>query len=262
MAALRADPHGVLVDATTAGELSIESGDRVGSCSRSGRRARLARRSAWPACSRASPGFARRSDLVVGLGAYAAATTSRRIDFFLARTSDHSHAGLARAVAALARARAATDRRRDDGGGARQGSVESDGPRRTQPRRPRLALHAAHERRRDRDLHVRPDPAAPARVRRPARAGHARARSPLARARRGGARRLRRDPLRPARRRLLGLPARPGPAVAVHRAAVLRPAGERAGGPGACGRRRHVPVGGRAMLALRQVRPTEILREP
>ena len=46
-------------------------------------------------------GFARPPDVVVGLAAYTAATHDARAGFFLARTDDHSDAGLARAVAAL-----------------------------------------------------------------------------------------------------------------------------------------------------------------
>jgi putative ABC transport system permease protein len=46
-------------------------------------------------------GFARPPNLVVGLAAYATTASSKRVDFFLARVRDNSHAGLARAVAAL-----------------------------------------------------------------------------------------------------------------------------------------------------------------
>ena len=101
MTALRADPHGVLVDATTAGELSIESGDRVRVVLALGTPRETRRQFRVAGLFTRLAGFARPPNLVVGLGAYAAATTSRRIDYFLARTSDHSHAGLARAVAAL-----------------------------------------------------------------------------------------------------------------------------------------------------------------
>ena len=92
----------MLVDATTAGELSIESGDRVRVVLALGTpRETRAGSSAWPACSRASPASHDLRTWWWGWATYAAATTSGRIDFFLARTSDHSHAGLARAVAAL-----------------------------------------------------------------------------------------------------------------------------------------------------------------
>jgi putative ABC transport system permease protein len=101
MAALRADPHGLLVDATTAGELSIESGDRVRVVLALGTPRETRGQFRVAGLFTRLAGFARPPSLVVGLGAYAAATTSRRIDFFLASTSDHSHAGLARAVAAL-----------------------------------------------------------------------------------------------------------------------------------------------------------------
>ncbi|MDX6630196.1 MAG: putative transport system permease protein [Gaiellales bacterium] len=101
MAALRADPRGVLVAAATAEDLSLETGDRV----------RLVLALGTPRETVASfhvtglftrlAGFARPPDLVVGLGAYTGATSANRVDFFLARTDDHGHAGLARAVAAL-----------------------------------------------------------------------------------------------------------------------------------------------------------------
>jgi putative ABC transport system permease protein len=101
MAALRADPHGILVDAATADELSVEVGDRVRVVLALG----TARETRAPfrvvGLFTRLAGFERPPSLVVGLPAYAAATGSGRIDFFLARTRDHSDGGVARAVAAL-----------------------------------------------------------------------------------------------------------------------------------------------------------------
>ena len=101
MAALRADPRAILVGAATAADLSLETGDRVRvvlalgtphEASATFRVAGLLTRFA---------GFARAPDLVVGLAAYRSVTGAAPVDFFLARTRDQTHAGLARAVAAL-----------------------------------------------------------------------------------------------------------------------------------------------------------------
>ena len=47
------------------------------------------------------PGFPEGANLVVDLHRYEEATGLRHIDFFLAAVTDHTHAGLARAVATL-----------------------------------------------------------------------------------------------------------------------------------------------------------------
>jgi putative ABC transport system permease protein len=98
LAALQADPHGVLVDEATAADLSIEPGDHVRVVLDLGtaREARAEFRVAGLFTRLA--GFAHPPNVVVGLRAYG---MSRRVDFFLARASDDSHDGLARATAAL-----------------------------------------------------------------------------------------------------------------------------------------------------------------
>ena len=101
IAALRADPHGVLVDAATADDLSVETGDRVRIVLALGTSRETAAGFRVVGLLTRVAGFPRPPNLVVGLDAYAAATAARRVDFFLARTSEHGHAGLARAVAAL-----------------------------------------------------------------------------------------------------------------------------------------------------------------
>jgi putative ABC transport system permease protein len=101
MAALRADPLGALLDVPVADDLGVERGDRIAVVVAPGT-AREARRSFRVAglFTRLS-GFARPPDIVVGLGAYRAATRSDRVDFFLARGADDGHSGLVRAEAAL-----------------------------------------------------------------------------------------------------------------------------------------------------------------
>jgi putative ABC transport system permease protein len=101
MAALRADPRGLLVDAATADDLSAETGDRVRVILALGTPRETTATFRVVGLFTRFAGFARHPNLVVGLGAYTAATTAQRVDFFLARTDDHSHTGLARAVAAI-----------------------------------------------------------------------------------------------------------------------------------------------------------------
>jgi putative ABC transport system permease protein len=101
IAALRADPHGVLVDAATADDLSVETGDRVRIVLALGTSRETAGSFRVVGLLTRLAGFPQPPNLVVGLDAYAAATTVSRVDFFLARTPEHGHAGLARAVSAL-----------------------------------------------------------------------------------------------------------------------------------------------------------------
>ncbi len=101
LAALRADPRGVLVDATTAEDLGIEVGDRVRLVLALGTPRETSARLRVAALFTRFTGFARPPNVVVGLAAYTAATHDARVGFFLARTRDHSDAGLARAVSAL-----------------------------------------------------------------------------------------------------------------------------------------------------------------
>ena len=101
LAALSAHPDGVLLDAATADDLSIVRGDRIRVVLALGTgRQTVARFRVVGLFSRFT-GFARPPNLIVRLDAYAAATTSNRIDFFFARTIDHGHADLTRAMAAI-----------------------------------------------------------------------------------------------------------------------------------------------------------------
>ncbi len=101
MAALRRDPRAVLIDTRTADDFQIGTGDRV--------RVLLARGTKQQRLVKLHvvgrfdhfPGFPQGTDLVANLHGYQAATGTTAADFFLARTSGHGHAGLARAVASL-----------------------------------------------------------------------------------------------------------------------------------------------------------------
>jgi putative ABC transport system permease protein len=101
MAALAADPHGLLVDADLADELFVETGDDV--------RVVLARGTDRQTVADFHvvgrfdrlPGFPQGVSLVTTVDRYAAATGLDQVDFFLARTADAGADGLDRAVVAL-----------------------------------------------------------------------------------------------------------------------------------------------------------------
>jgi putative ABC transport system permease protein len=101
MAALRADPRGLLVGALAADDLSIERGDRVRVLLARGTKRQTVKTFHVVGLFESFPGFPQGTDLVANLDYYEAATGSHRADFFLARTEDDSDAGLASAVAAL-----------------------------------------------------------------------------------------------------------------------------------------------------------------
>lgn len=101
MKALQAERHGLLVDAATADDLAVETGDRVRVVLALGTPRQTAATFRVVGLFTRLPGFARPPNLVVNLDAYAAAATAKRVDFFLVRTTGHGHGALARAVAAL-----------------------------------------------------------------------------------------------------------------------------------------------------------------
>jgi putative ABC transport system permease protein len=101
MAELRADPRGVLVDQEKADDLGISTGDRVQILLARGTRHQRLKTFRVIGLFMNFPGFPQHTSLVVNLHYYEAATGLRRADFFLARVSDQSHAGLARAITAL-----------------------------------------------------------------------------------------------------------------------------------------------------------------
>ena len=106
LAALHADPHGILVDQATADDLSVGPGDRVRVVLAPGTARETRANFRVVGLFTRFAGFARPPNLVVGLAAYATTASSKRVDFFLARVRDNSHAGLARAIAVLRAGRA------------------------------------------------------------------------------------------------------------------------------------------------------------
>jgi putative ABC transport system permease protein len=101
MAALEADPRGLLVDSQTADEMSVERGDRVQVLLARGTKRQALEPFRVVGLFEIFPGFPQGTNLVANLDYYLAATGLRRTDFFLARTADDSHDGLTRAIAAL-----------------------------------------------------------------------------------------------------------------------------------------------------------------
>jgi len=101
MAALRADREGLLVDSQTADDLSVTTGDRVEVLLARGTKNQTLRKFHVIGRFKRFPGFPQGTNLVANLAYYRSATGLTRADFFLARTTAHDHAGLARAVAAL-----------------------------------------------------------------------------------------------------------------------------------------------------------------
>ena len=101
MAAMRADPEALLVDSRTADDLSVETGDRVEVLLARGTKNQTLQEFRVVGRFDQFPGFPQGTNLVANLAYYQAKTGLTQADFFLARTADHSRAGLARAVTAL-----------------------------------------------------------------------------------------------------------------------------------------------------------------
>jgi putative ABC transport system permease protein len=101
LAALVADRRGLLVDVETADELSVEPGDSVRVLLARGTKRQKLTPFRVVGLFERFPGFPEGTDLVARLDYYDGVTRQRRADFFLARTSDHGHAGLERAVAGI-----------------------------------------------------------------------------------------------------------------------------------------------------------------
>ena len=101
LSALATDPQGILVGVQPAGDLSIQTGDRVRVLLALGTRHQTMRTFRVVGLITSFPGFPTHADLVVNLRFYQSATSVRRVDFFLARTLDNSNAGLAAAVSSL-----------------------------------------------------------------------------------------------------------------------------------------------------------------
>jgi putative ABC transport system permease protein len=101
LAALGADPRGVLIDAETADDLSIEPGDTVEVIVALGTAQEVTVPFDVVGMFERFPGFPEGANLVVTLDRLREVTGRRRIDFFLARVEDASDAGLAGAATAL-----------------------------------------------------------------------------------------------------------------------------------------------------------------
>jgi putative ABC transport system permease protein len=101
MRALQVHRRGLLVSAETADDLSVEVGDEVKVLLARGTRQQTLKPFEVVGLFNAVPGFPEGTNLVANLDYYVAATGVSNVDYFLARASDRSDAGLARAAAAL-----------------------------------------------------------------------------------------------------------------------------------------------------------------
>ena len=101
MAALRRDPRALLVDSETADELSVEPDDRVRVLLARGTKRQRLERFRVAGLFKRFPGFPEGTNLVMNLSFYESATGLRRADFFLAHATDGGRSGLDRAVSAL-----------------------------------------------------------------------------------------------------------------------------------------------------------------
>jgi putative ABC transport system permease protein len=101
LAALGADPRGVLVDEETADDLSVEVGDPVDIVLALGTKRETQERFRVAGLFERFPGIPAGANLVVNLDRYTEATGIAPVDFFLASTEDRGHEGLARAEASL-----------------------------------------------------------------------------------------------------------------------------------------------------------------
>ena len=98
---LRADPGGLLVQADTAEDLSVEEGDEVQVLLARGTDQQALETFRVVGVFERFPGFPGGTDLVVNLSTYQAATGVTAADFFLLRAGDGSRDGLSAAAAAL-----------------------------------------------------------------------------------------------------------------------------------------------------------------
>jgi putative ABC transport system permease protein len=101
MAALEENPRALLVQSEAAGDLSIETGDRVRVLLARGTKRQTLATFRVAGFFERLPGFPQGTHLVANLRTYQRATGLTQADFFLARADDAGRAGLARAVAAL-----------------------------------------------------------------------------------------------------------------------------------------------------------------
>jgi ABC-type lipoprotein release transport system permease subunit len=101
MAALRADPRGVLVDEVTADELDVARGDDVEVLLARGTKQQVLEKMHVIGLFKRFPGFPEGTNLIANRDFYEQKTGLRNVDFFLASVRDDSPEGIARAVAEL-----------------------------------------------------------------------------------------------------------------------------------------------------------------
>ncbi|MGH2945114.1 MAG: FtsX-like permease family protein [Solirubrobacteraceae bacterium] len=110
MAALEADPRAILLNVETADFLKLEVGDTAEVLLARGTKHQQNRETIVAGLFERFPGFPERLHIVANLGYYQRETGLREVDFFLARTTRQSDAGLAEAVSAVQAGPAARDR--------------------------------------------------------------------------------------------------------------------------------------------------------
>jgi ABC-type lipoprotein release transport system permease subunit len=101
LAALEGDPEGVLVDAETADDLGVETGDTVEIILALGTKRETQEPFRVAGVFERFPGFPDGANLVVNVGTYRRTTKIAEVDFYLADATIGSHAGLTRAVREL-----------------------------------------------------------------------------------------------------------------------------------------------------------------
>jgi putative ABC transport system permease protein len=101
MAALQGHSHGLLVDSQTADDLQVGKGDRVQVILARGTKHEALRTFRVEGLFDRFPGFPQGTNLIANLNRYEAATGLTQADFFLARTSESSSSGIAKAAAAI-----------------------------------------------------------------------------------------------------------------------------------------------------------------
>ena len=110
LTALEADPRGALLEASTADHFKVQKGDRVQVLFARGTTRQVMVTLRVLGLFDRLPGLAQGANLVVNLGFYETATGLNTTDFYLLRSADASHAGLARALASIRSGPARNDR--------------------------------------------------------------------------------------------------------------------------------------------------------
>ncbi len=110
LTALAADPRGVLLESGTADHFKVQEGDRVQVVFARGTTRQTTVTLRVLGLFDRLPGFAQGANLVVNLGYYERATGVNTTDFFLLRSDDPGHGGLAHALASLRSGPARNDR--------------------------------------------------------------------------------------------------------------------------------------------------------